>query len=118
MNRPGKQKTSNTDWTIEVASRSNGAALSGKNKNQRDALGISLTNIFFQSDTGEHAGQVVVSMRSNSVQMRSRRVFHVVGAYTDLSNAIFPGTDSKFDLLAEHRCRRFFPQIGRMRSGR
>lgn len=50
--------------------------------------------------------------------MRRWRVFHVIRADADLSNAIFTGSDSEVNIFAEHRRRWFLPQVGRMRGAR
>lgn len=55
-------------------------------------------------------------MGRDFIEMRRRRVFHVIRADADLSNA-FAGSDSEVNFSAEHRRRRLFPQVRRMGGG-
>lgn len=73
------------------------------------------TNVLFQSNGSQHAGQVVVPIGRDILEVSAGRVLQVVGIYPDLANTIFAGTDSKVDVPAEHRRSRLLPQIGRMR---
>lgn len=73
------------------------------------------TNVLFQSNGSQHAGQVVVPIGRDILEVSAGRVLQVVGIYPDLANAILAGTDSKVDVSAEHRRSRLLPQIGWMR---
>lgn len=70
-----------------------------------------LTYILLQADAGQHAGQVVVTMGRDLVQVRGRRVVHVVRGHPDLSNAILARDHTEVHLGIEHRRGRFLPQI-------
>lgn len=57
-------------------------------------------------------------MGGDLIQMRRRRVLHVVGTQTDLSGTVFARAESKVDISAEYRRRWFLPQVGWVGGGR
>lgn len=75
------------------------------------------TNIFFQSNGSEHAGQVVVPIRRDILEVGAGRVLQVVWIYADLADTVFAGIDSKVNVSAKYRRCWFLPQIGWMRGG-